>query len=65
MSNKVKILIIAALVVILVAVLNLYTFLESSSTSDQPTITNNVSQTVQEKISGLYIDEQTGFVRKK
>lgn len=65
MSNKVKILIIAALVVILVAVLNLYTFLESSTTSEQPTIVNNVSQTVEEKISDLYIDEETGFVREE
>ena len=64
MNNKVKILIIAALVVILVAVLNLYTFLESSTTSDQPRITNNVSQPVKEKIIELYIDEETGFVRE-
>ena len=65
MSDKIKILIIAALVVILVAVLNLYTFLESSTKSDQPAITNTVSQTVQEKISDLYIDEETGFVREE
>ena len=64
MSNKVKILVIAALVVILVAVLNLYTFLESSSKTDRPTVTNNVSQTVQKKIAELYIDEETGFIQE-
>lgn len=64
MSNKVKVLVIAALVVILVAVLNLYTFLESSSKTDRPTVTNNMSQTVQKKIADLYIDEETGFIQE-
>lgn len=64
MSNKVKILVIATLVVILVAVLNLYTFLESSSKTDRPTVTNNMSQTVQQKIADLYIDEETGFIQE-
>ena len=64
MSNKVKVLVIAALVVILVAVLNLYTFLESSSKTDRPTVTNNMSQTVQKKIADLYIDKETGFIQE-
>lgn len=57
-------LVVVALIVILAAVLNLYTFLESSSTTGpvQVTSSNSNLQTVQKQIDDLYKDEEQDFL---
>lgn len=57
MSKTVKGLVLAALVVILVLVLRFYTFLESQTVAQQPTITESSVQVTEPNWDRFYVDE--------
>ncbi|MGO4938123.1 hypothetical protein ACTQ54_11015 [Fundicoccus sp. Sow4_H7] len=57
MSKTVKGLVLAALVVILVLVLRFYTFLESRTVAQQPTITESSVQVAEPNWDRFYVDE--------